>query len=105
MLVIGIWSGPQALRRNAIRCNFCDIRADLPNLQLELYSVNFLELQTVLEKLPARSSTMRAFTSLLSARCLLVLSAFKHIGAFAGPGINVALRASFNSAPYLVELL
>ncbi|KAF2244725.1 glycosyltransferase family 24 protein [Trematosphaeria pertusa] len=48
---------------------------------------------------------MRAFTSLLSARCLLVLSAFKHIGAFAGPGINVALRASFNSAPYLVELL
>ncbi|KAF2007685.1 glycosyltransferase family 24 protein [Amniculicola lignicola CBS 123094] len=48
---------------------------------------------------------MRAFRSSLGWRGLLILSAFRSIGALAGPSINVALRASFNSAPYLVELL
>jgi UDP-glucose:glycoprotein glucosyltransferase len=42
---------------------------------------------------------------MLSARGLFALSAVHHIGAFASPSINVALRASFNPAPYLVELL
>ncbi|KAF2848212.1 glycosyltransferase family 24 protein [Plenodomus tracheiphilus IPT5] len=48
---------------------------------------------------------MRAPASSLSARALLALSAFRHIGALASPSINVALRAAFNPAPYLVELL
>ncbi|KAF2634192.1 UDP-glucose:glyco protein glucosyltransferas-like protein [Massarina eburnea CBS 473.64] len=48
---------------------------------------------------------MRVFGSLVHVRGLALLSAFSHIGALAGPSINVALRASFNSAPYLVELL
>ncbi|PSN64480.1 UDP-glucose:glyco protein glucosyltransferase precursor [Corynespora cassiicola Philippines] len=48
---------------------------------------------------------MRVLASLLSVKALFILSAFKHIGAHAGPSINVALRASFASAPYLVELL
>ncbi|CAN9430885.1 unnamed protein product [Alternaria alternata] len=48
---------------------------------------------------------MRASASILSAKALLVLSAFRHSGAHAGPSVNVALRASFNPAPYLVELL
>ncbi|KAF1963536.1 hypothetical protein CC80DRAFT_8234 [Byssothecium circinans] len=48
---------------------------------------------------------MRVFSPLLSARNLALLSAFSHLGALAGPSINVALRASFSSAPYLVELL
>ncbi|KAF2711570.1 glycosyltransferase family 24 protein [Pleomassaria siparia CBS 279.74] len=49
---------------------------------------------------------MRALASLLSAKSLFVLCAFRHIGAsLAGSSINVALRASFSSAPYLVELL
>lgn len=34
-----------------------------------------------------------------------LFSALWNIGVLAGPSINVALRASFNSAPYLVELL
>lgn len=42
---------------------------------------------------------------MLSAKALFALCAFKHIGALASPSINVALRASFNPAPYLVELL
>ncbi|KAI4942457.1 hypothetical protein J4E91_010054 [Alternaria rosae] len=49
---------------------------------------------------------MRASASILSAKAFLVLSAFSHIGAHAGrPGVSVALLASFNPAPYLVELL
>ncbi|KAE8868844.1 hypothetical protein PTNB73_03897 [Pyrenophora teres f. teres] len=48
---------------------------------------------------------MRASASLLSAKALLALSAFRHIGAYASPSINVALRAAFSPAPYLVELL
>ncbi|KAJ4375310.1 killer toxin resistant protein [Neocucurbitaria cava] len=48
---------------------------------------------------------MRASASSLSARALFALGAITHIGAFASPSINVALRASFNPAPYLVELL
>ncbi|KAF2687800.1 glycosyltransferase family 24 protein [Lentithecium fluviatile CBS 122367] len=48
---------------------------------------------------------MRGLMSLLSVRSLFLLGAYRHIGALAGPNINVALRASFNSAPYLVELL
>ncbi|KAF2478130.1 UDP-glucose:glyco protein glucosyltransferas-like protein [Lindgomyces ingoldianus] len=48
---------------------------------------------------------MRAFGLPLSLRSLLVLSAFGSLRAFASPSINVALRASFNSAPYLIELL
>lgn len=48
---------------------------------------------------------MRAPASFLSARSFLALSAFRHIGAWASPSINVALRAAFNPAPYLVELL
>jgi hypothetical protein len=48
---------------------------------------------------------MRALRSPLSAKALLLLSASRFIGALAGPSINVALRASFDSAPYLVELL
>ncbi|KAF2876682.1 UDP-glucose:glyco protein glucosyltransferas-like protein [Massariosphaeria phaeospora] len=48
---------------------------------------------------------MWALNSLLSSKTLLVIGAFSHIGALAGPSINVALQASFNSAPYLVELL
>ncbi|KAJ4303236.1 killer toxin resistant protein [Kalmusia sp. IMI 367209] len=48
---------------------------------------------------------MRALNSLLGARGLFVLCACGLLGARAGPTINVALRASFNSAPYLVELL
>ncbi|KAH3953623.1 hypothetical protein HBH98_179880 [Parastagonospora nodorum] len=43
--------------------------------------------------------------SLLGARGLFALSAVHHIGALASPSINVALRASFSPAPYLVELL
>ncbi|KAI4906206.1 hypothetical protein J4E90_010789 [Alternaria incomplexa] len=49
---------------------------------------------------------MRASAPMLSAKALLVLSAFRHIGAHAArPGVSVALLASFNPAPYLVELL
>jgi len=48
---------------------------------------------------------MRVLNSFLSARGLAVFLACERIGALAGPTINVALRASFNSAPYLVELL
>jgi UDP-glucose:glycoprotein glucosyltransferase len=48
---------------------------------------------------------MRAFRPSLSAKRLLLLSATGFIGALAGPNINVALRAAFDSAPYLVELL
>ncbi|KAF1979808.1 hypothetical protein BU23DRAFT_106258 [Bimuria novae-zelandiae CBS 107.79] len=48
---------------------------------------------------------MRALNSLLGVRGLLVLSAWRYLGVLAGPTINVALRASFSSAPYLVELL
>ncbi|KAH7081876.1 UDP-glucose:glycoprotein glucosyltransferase-domain-containing protein [Paraphoma chrysanthemicola] len=48
---------------------------------------------------------MRASASLLSAPSLFALSALQSIGAFASPDINVALRASFSPAPYLVELL
>ena len=48
---------------------------------------------------------MRGLVSVLSVRTLVLLSAFRYIGTLAGPSINVALRASFNSAPYLVELL
>lgn len=46
-----------------------------------------------------------ASASALGAKALLVLSAFRHAGVIAGPSINVALRAAFNPAPYLVELL
>ncbi|KAI8939197.1 hypothetical protein NX059_005027 [Plenodomus lindquistii] len=48
---------------------------------------------------------MRASASSLSAKALIALSAFRHIGASASPSINVALKAAFNPAPYLVELL
>ncbi|KAF1916336.1 UDP-glucose:glyco protein glucosyltransferas-like protein [Ampelomyces quisqualis] len=48
---------------------------------------------------------MRSPTSILSARSLFALGALHHIGAHASPSINVALRASFSPAPYLVELL
>ncbi|KAF1828876.1 hypothetical protein BDW02DRAFT_511256 [Decorospora gaudefroyi] len=48
---------------------------------------------------------MRASAAALSAKALFVLSAFRHIGVLANPSINVALRASFHPAPYLVELL
>jgi UDP-glucose:glycoprotein glucosyltransferase len=48
---------------------------------------------------------MRAPGSVLSAPTLLALSAIHYIGAHASPSINVALRASFSPAPYLVELL
>jgi UDP-glucose:glycoprotein glucosyltransferase len=48
---------------------------------------------------------MRASTPLLSVKTLLALSAISQIGALADSTINVALQASFNPAPYLVELL
>ncbi|KAL6707789.1 killer toxin resistant protein [Coniothyrium glycines] len=48
---------------------------------------------------------MRASASSLSAKALLALGAFRHIGALAGSSINVQLRAAFRPAPYLVELL
>ncbi|ORY11797.1 UDP-glucose:glyco protein glucosyltransferas-like protein [Clohesyomyces aquaticus] len=48
---------------------------------------------------------MRAFRLLLSLRSLLGLSTLAPLRASAGPTINVALRASFSSAPYLIELL
>ncbi|KAF2115554.1 UDP-glucose:Glyco protein glucosyltransferase-domain-containing protein [Lophiotrema nucula] len=48
---------------------------------------------------------MRVLQLPLGLKALFVLSAFNPLGACAGPTINVALRASFNSAPYLVELL
>jgi hypothetical protein len=35
----------------------------------------------------------------------LLLSAATQLCVRAGPTVNVALRASFNAAPYLVELL
>lgn len=49
---------------------------------------------------------MRALRSPLSSQGLLLLGVCsKFLGALASPSINVALRASWNSAPYLVELL
>ncbi|CBX94261.1 hypothetical protein IAQ61_006372 [Plenodomus lingam] len=48
---------------------------------------------------------MRAAASLLSARTFLALSTYAHIAASERQSINVALRAAFNPAPYLVELL
>ncbi|KAF9733467.1 hypothetical protein PMIN03_005521 [Paraphaeosphaeria minitans] len=48
---------------------------------------------------------MRALNGLLGARGLALLSASGLVGVLAGPTVNVALRASFNAAPYLVELL
>lgn len=48
---------------------------------------------------------MRTRASVLSANALLALSAFSYSGALADGNINVALQASFNTAPYLVELL
>ncbi|KAH8719458.1 UDP-glucose:glycoprotein glucosyltransferase-domain-containing protein [Phaeosphaeriaceae sp. PMI808] len=49
---------------------------------------------------------MRASASLLSAQGLFALSSIHNIGGvLASPSINVALRASFSPAPYLVELL
>ncbi|KAF2195512.1 glycosyltransferase family 24 protein [Zopfia rhizophila CBS 207.26] len=48
---------------------------------------------------------MRALRSPLSPKSLFILSAFRPLYTFASPSINVALRASFNPAPYLVELL
>lgn len=48
---------------------------------------------------------MRAPVASAGAKALLALGALSHIGALAGPSINVALRASFNPGPYLVELL
>ncbi|PVH95620.1 glycosyltransferase family 24 protein [Periconia macrospinosa] len=50
---------------------------------------------------------MRVLNPLFRLQSLALLSAVVgHIGVLArGPSINVALRASFNSAPYLVELL
>ncbi|EUC49820.1 glycosyltransferase family 24 protein [Bipolaris oryzae ATCC 44560] len=48
---------------------------------------------------------MRASASVLGAKALFVLTAFRHMGTLASPSINVALRAAFNPAPYLVELL
>ncbi|KAF2730093.1 UDP-glucose:glyco protein glucosyltransferas-like protein [Polyplosphaeria fusca] len=48
---------------------------------------------------------MRVLGSTLSLKTLFILSAFRSIGSLAGPSINVALKASFDSAPYLVELL
>ena len=48
---------------------------------------------------------MRTPASLLGAKALLALSALSRIGALADSNINVALQASFNPAPYLVELL
>ncbi|KAF2746996.1 glycosyltransferase family 24 protein [Sporormia fimetaria CBS 119925] len=41
----------------------------------------------------------------LGLKGLWLLSASRFLGAFASPSINAALQASFNSAPYLVELL
>jgi UDP-glucose:glycoprotein glucosyltransferase len=43
--------------------------------------------------------------SLLGVQGLFALSAVHHIGAHASPSINVALRASFSPAPFLIELL
>ncbi|KAF2272120.1 UDP-glucose:glyco protein glucosyltransferase precursor [Westerdykella ornata] len=48
---------------------------------------------------------MGALQLSLCAKALLLLGASRFIGVLAGPSINVALRASFNSAPFLVELL
>lgn len=48
---------------------------------------------------------MRASASVLGAKALFVLAAFRHMGTLASPSINVALQAAFNPAPYLVELL
>ncbi|OCL08657.1 glycosyltransferase family 24 protein [Glonium stellatum] len=41
----------------------------------------------------------------LRIETLLFLTALKPLCALGSPGINVALKASFNAAPYLVELL
>ncbi|KAH7118897.1 UDP-glucose:glycoprotein glucosyltransferase-like protein [Dendryphion nanum] len=48
---------------------------------------------------------MRVLVGSLSKKAFFALSAIRAIGVLAGPSINVALRASFNAAPYLVELL
>ncbi|KAF2203909.1 UDP-glucose:glyco protein glucosyltransferase precursor [Delitschia confertaspora ATCC 74209] len=48
---------------------------------------------------------MRAFRSSLSLRCLFILSAIRPFTISASPSVNVALKTSFTSAPYLVELL
>ncbi|KAF2268500.1 hypothetical protein CC78DRAFT_510304 [Lojkania enalia] len=48
---------------------------------------------------------MRALRSSLRLNSLFALCAFRSIGVLASPSINVGLRASFNAAPYLVELL
>lgn len=56
-------------------------------------------------KLHITLGAMRALNSLVGARGLVLLSAWSPLGALAGPTVNVALRASFHSAPYLVELL
>jgi UDP-glucose:glycoprotein glucosyltransferase len=48
---------------------------------------------------------MRGSAPLLGAKALLALSAISRIGALADSNINVALKASFSPAPYLVELL
>ena len=56
-------------------------------------------------KLHKTLGAMRALNSLVGARGLVLLSAWSPLGVLAGPTVNVALRASFHSAPYLVELL
>ncbi|KAF2802028.1 uncharacterized protein BDZ99DRAFT_552384 [Mytilinidion resinicola] len=48
---------------------------------------------------------MRAIRRSLPAKALFFLGALRPLCAAASPGINVALTASFDSSPYLVELL
>ncbi|KAF2147059.1 glycosyltransferase family 24 protein [Aplosporella prunicola CBS 121167] len=48
---------------------------------------------------------MRVHPWLLSSHTALLLSTFSPLRVGASPPINVALRASFNAPPYLVELL
>ncbi|KAJ9665182.1 killer toxin resistant protein [Coniosporium apollinis] len=48
---------------------------------------------------------MRAWLRPVRAKTLLLLSAIAPLRVTASPAVNVALQASFSSAPYLVELL
>jgi hypothetical protein len=90
----------------AIRCIFLRHQSfTFPRRTRILSSGALNSLFASIERLCATSGAMRGLLSVLSVRSLVLLSAFRHIGALAGPSINVALRASFDSAPYLVELL
>jgi hypothetical protein len=90
----------------AIRCIFLRHQSfTFPRRTRILSSGALNSLFASIERLCATSGAMRGLLSVLSVRSLVQLSAFRHIGALAGPSINVALRASFDSAPYLVELL